>query len=112
MTPEQREFLNLRDKPGIVGFLESDYMTGIRVDGLMYLEKVDHFKALANPPPGAQRYFLTSYVMKVARDEKWMAKAVRLIREYSRRRNQARKKLQAKEGGTNGKRINGFTTRG
>ena len=112
MSSERGEFLNLRDKPGIIGFLESSYISGIPVDGLMCLEKANHFKALANPPPGAQRYFLTSYVLKVAQDEKWMAKAVRLIRENYRRRNEAYKKVQATEGGSNGKRINGFTTRG
>jgi len=112
MTPEQREFLNLCDKPGIIGFLESHYITGIQVDGLIYLEKVDHFKALANPPPGAQRYFLTSYVLKVAQDEKWMSRAVRLLRENSRRRNQARKIVEAKKGGGNGKGIYEFANRG
>jgi len=111
MSPEQCEFLNLRVKPGISGFTESSYIIGLPVDGLVYLEKVDHFEALANPPAGAQRYFLTSYVFKVAQDEKWMAKAVRLLRENSRRRNEARKKAQAKEGDGNGKRTYGFTNR-
>ena len=76
------------------------------------MRKFNHFKALANPPPGAQRYFLTGYVLKVAQDEKWMSKAVRLLRENSRQRNQARKKVDAKEGGCNGKQIYGFTNRG
>jgi hypothetical protein len=51
-------------------------------------------------------------VLKVAQDEKWMSRAVRLLRENSRRRNQARKKVEANKGGGNGKGIYEFTNRG
>jgi len=111
MNDDQREFLNLRTKPGASGFLESSHVTGLHVDGLIYLEKDGHFKAMANPPPGAQRYFLTSYVMKIAQDEKWMTKAVKLIRENSRRRNQAGKKASIQKGASHGQKTNGFSTR-
>jgi hypothetical protein len=95
MHKERLEFLNLRILPIIIGFLEVFYLTGISVDGLIFLERVGHLKALANPPPGTQRYFLTSNILKLANDEQWCAKAIRLIREHSRKHNQARK--QAKE---------------
>jgi hypothetical protein len=93
MSPEQRDFLMLRMITGICGFLEASWILRIPVDALVFLEKVGHLKALANPPPGAQRYFLISYLLRIAQDEQWMAKAVRLIREHYRRRNEARKKV-------------------
>jgi hypothetical protein len=95
MHKDRLEFLNLRILPMLIGFLEVFYLTGISIDSLIFLERVGHLKALANPPPGTQRYFLTSYILKLADDEQWCAKAIRLIREHSRRHNQARK--QAKE---------------
>jgi hypothetical protein len=91
MTQEQREFLTLRILIGICGFLEASWILRIPVDALIYLEKVGHLKALANPPPGAQRYFLISALLRIAQDEQWMSKAVRLVREHYRRRNEARK---------------------
>lgn len=91
MTPEQRDFLDLRTKPAIGGMLEAAYITGLHLDGVIYLEKVGHLKALANPPKGAQRYFSTSYLLKLSQDEKWLAKAIKLIRDNSRQRNLARK---------------------
>lgn len=91
MTPEQRDFLDLRNKPAIGGMLEAAYITGLHLDGVIYLEKVGHLKALANPPKGAQRYFSISYLLKLSQDEKWLAKAIKLIRDNSRQRNQARK---------------------
>ena len=38
-------------------FIEASFILNIHVDGLVYLEKIGELKALANPPPGAQRYF-------------------------------------------------------
>lgn len=91
MSPEQREFLTLRILTGICGFLEASWLLRIPVDGLVFLEKVGHLKALANPPPGAQRYFLISYLLRIAQDEAWNTKAIRLLREKHRRHNEARK---------------------
>lgn len=91
MTNEQREFLNLCVKPAIGGFIEASYILNIHVDGLVYLEKIGELKALANPPPGAQRYFSISYLFKLAQDDRWLTRAIRLIRENSRRLNQTKK---------------------
>ncbi len=96
MSPEQRDFLMLRIVVGICGFLEASWILRIPVDALMFLEKVGHLKALANPPPGAQRYFLISYLLRIAQDEAWNTKAIRMLREKNRRHNEARK--QAKHG--------------
>ncbi len=88
---EQYEFLNLRVKPAIGGFREASFILGIHIDGCVYLEKLGELKALANPPPGAQRYFSIRYLFRLAEDEKWLARAIRLIREHSRDLNSAKR---------------------
>jgi hypothetical protein len=98
MDPAQREYLNLRKKPAIGGFLEVSYITGIHIDGCIVLEKEGHLEALAHPPKGGQRYFSTKYIMALSEDEKWLVKAVRLVREYNRGRNSARKESQPSDG--------------
>ena len=111
MTPEQRDFLDLRTKPAIGGMIEAAYITGLHLDGVIYLEKVGHLKALANPPRGAQRYFSTSYLLKLSQDEKWLSRAVKLIRDNSRQRNLARKRVHLAKPGGNGERMYGLTNR-
>jgi hypothetical protein len=95
MTNEQREFLNLRVKPAIGGFVEASFILGVHIDGCVYLEKLGELKALANPPPGAQRYFSISYLFKLAQDDRWLTRAIRLIRENSKRLNQTKKGRKA-----------------
>jgi hypothetical protein len=77
MTNEQREFLNLRVKPAIGGFVEASFILGVHIDGCVYLEKLGELKALANPPPGAQRYFSISYLFKLAQDDRWLTRAIK-----------------------------------
>ena len=45
--------------------------------------------ALANPPPGAQRYFSTKHLLSLSDDEKWLRKAIILLRENIAAKNQA-----------------------
>ena len=91
MDPEQREFLNLRVKPAVVGYREASWILGFHIDAVIYLAKDGHLAALAKPPRGAQRYFLTSLLLRLAQNLKWVTKAIRLIREYFCRRNQLKK---------------------
>jgi hypothetical protein len=95
MTEDQRNFLNLIVMPIICGFLEASFIIGLPIDSLMYLEKVHHLEALANPPKGAQRYFLTSHLIKLGQDKQWAARAIKLLRDKSRKRNLARKQAKA-----------------
>jgi hypothetical protein len=91
MSDDQRNFLNLILMPLICGFLEASYIVGLPIDSLMYLEKVRHLEALGNPPKGAQRYFLTSYLIKLGQDKQWAARAIKLLRDRSRKHNLERK---------------------
>jgi len=105
MTNEQREFLNLRVKPAVSRFIEASFILNIHVDGLVYLEKIGELKALGNPPPGAQRYFSTSYLFKLAQDDRWLARALRLIRENSKRLNGIKKERKLVEAGQHQHRV-------
>jgi hypothetical protein len=109
MTNEQREFLNLQVKPAISGFIEASFILGVHIDGLVYLEKSGELKALATPPPGAQRYFSTNYLFKLAQDDKWLARAIRLIRENSRRLNDIKKGRKAVRAGQHSHQLEGNT---
>jgi hypothetical protein len=44
---------------------------------------------LANLPPGGQRYLATRYLLSLADVEKWLRKAIILLRENIAARNQA-----------------------
>ena len=48
-----------------------------------------HLHALANLPPGEQRYLATRYLLSLADVEKWLRKAIILLRENIAARNQA-----------------------
>jgi hypothetical protein len=102
MSEDQRTFLSLVVMPLICGFLEASFIIGLPIDSLMYLEKVHHLEALANPPKGAQRYFLTSYLKKLGQDKQWAARAVKLLRDRSRKLNLAKKEAKASRGASHG----------
>ena len=98
MSEDQSNFLNLITMPIICGFLEASFIIGLPIDSLMYLAKVHHLEALANPPKGSQRYFLTSYLVKLGRDKQWAARAIKLLRDKSRKHNLVRKQTNASRG--------------
>jgi hypothetical protein len=81
------QFLSLRTLPVIIDTEKTAWLLGIHQDAVAILVKANHLEPLENPPPGSQRYFSSRYVLKLGEDEKWMRKAVRLIREHYRARN-------------------------
>jgi hypothetical protein len=102
MSEDQHNFLNLVEKPIICGFLEASFIIGLPIDSLMHLEKVHHLEALANPPKGAQRCFLTSYLIKLGQDKQWAARAIKLLRDKAKKHNLARKQARATPGTDHG----------
>ena len=58
-----------------------------------------HLLALANPSPGAQRFFLTKTLLSLADDGKWVKKAILILRENIATKNQVAK---VKRGARNG----------
>jgi len=58
-------------------------------EDVLLLCRCGHLHALANLPPGGQRYLATRYLLSLADVEKWLRKAIILLRENIAARNQA-----------------------
>ena len=56
---------------------------------MLLLCRCGHLHALANLPPGGQRYLATRYLLSLADGEKWLRKASILLRENIGAKNQA-----------------------
>ena len=69
-------------------FIEGDCERWSREDVLLLCRR-GHMPALANLPPGEQRYFATKYLLSLADGEKWLRKAIILLRENIAAKNQA-----------------------
>jgi len=97
---DQFQFLNLTTKPLIPDAEKAGWLYGewSREDVLLLCRR-GHLPALANPPPGAQRFFLTKTLLSLADDEKWVKKAILILRENIATKNQVAK---VKRGARNG----------
>ena len=80
-------------------FIESDCDRWSWEDVLL-LCRCGHMPALANLPPGGQRYLATRYLLSLADGEKGLRKAIVLLRENMAAKNQAA--LRKLEGAGNG----------
>jgi len=81
------QFLSLRILPVIIDSEKTAWLLGIHQDAVAILVRAGHLEPLENPPPGAQRYFSSRYVLQLGEDVQWMRKAVRIIRQHYRARN-------------------------
>ena len=83
-------------------FIESDCDRWSWEDVLL-LCRCGHMPALANLPPGEQRYLATKYLLSLAHGEKGIRKAIILLRENIAARNQAAmEKLEEAGNGASG----------
>ena len=86
---DEFQFLNLRTKPLILDAEKAGWLYGWSREDVLLLCRRGHMPALANPPPGAQRYFSTKHLLSLSDDEKWLRKAIILLRENIAAKNQA-----------------------
>jgi hypothetical protein len=77
---------------------QTGWFLNLSREDVLFLCRCDHLQALADPPPGAQRYFLGRYVLALGNDERWLKKAIVLLRENVASKNQAAKEKQAQAG--------------
>lgn len=83
-------------------FIEGDCERWSRKDVLLLCRR-GHMPALANLPPGGQRYLATKYLHSLADGEKGLRKAIVLLRENMAAKNQAAlRKLEAAGNGAGG----------
>lgn len=73
--------------PAVVDLQDTAFILNLHEDAVLYLTKVGHLLALGNPPPSSQRYFSTQYILALAKDDKWLHKSLRLVRENHKLRN-------------------------
>ena len=70
---------------------QTGWFLNLSREDVLFLCWCGHLQALAHPPPGAQRYFLGRYVLALGNDERWLKKAIVLLRENVVGKNQAAK---------------------
>ena len=99
---DEFQFLNLRTKPLILDAEKAGWLYGWSREDVLLLCRRGHMPALANPPPGAQRYFSTKHLLSLSDDEKWLRKAIILLRENIAAKNQAALRKLEEAGNGNG----------
>ena len=99
---DEFQFLNLRTKPLILDAEKAGWLYGWSREDVLLLCRRGHMPALANPPPGAQRYFSTKHLLSLSDDLKWLRKAIILLRENIAAKNQAALRKLEEAGNGNG----------
>ena len=88
---DQIQFLNLTTQPAIWDAEQTGWFLNMSREDVLLLCRRKHLPALADPPPGAQRYFWGKHVRSLAEDEKWLKKAILILRKNVTENNAAAK---------------------
>ena len=83
----KEQFMNLRTKPSILTRVETGWLLGLHEDAVTHLARVRHLPALGKAGKGVPLLFSAEIVSALARDTKWLHRAVVLIREHFKARN-------------------------
>ncbi len=86
-----REFLSLRYLPGRLCDWQTAAILGFETHHIPILVAERHLKTSGNPPHNAPKYFSRDYVLRLAADERWLARASDALVAHWAKRN-ARKK--------------------
>jgi hypothetical protein len=87
MNPDMERFLNLQDKPSRLTKEQAAWKLGFTPDEITVLIAKNLLKPLGHPAHNGQKYFLTSTLEDLRRDEKWYSKASDAIVDYWRYKN-------------------------
>jgi len=87
MNPDMERFLNLQDKPNRLTKEQAAWKLGFTPDEVTVLIAKNLLKPLGHPAHNGQKYFLTSTLEDLRRDEKWYSKASDAIVDYWRYKN-------------------------
>jgi hypothetical protein len=83
--------LNMLRLPGRVDVHKTATLLGFMDHDIPVLVKVKLLKPLGNPPPNGQRYFSSTVIEMLAKDPEWLDKATKVLTNYWRKKNQARR---------------------
>jgi hypothetical protein len=90
MQQEVERFLNLKNPPGRLTKEEAAWFLGFSPDEITILMAKGLLKPLGHPASNGQKYFLTTALEELRRDEKWFSKASDATVEYWRYKNNRR----------------------
>jgi hypothetical protein len=95
MNPDMERFLNLAVKPARLTKTEAAWLLGFGEGDLAVLIARGILKPLGHPAVNGQKFFLTSMLEDLRRDEKWFSKASDAIIEYWSLKNGRKEQCQA-----------------
>jgi hypothetical protein len=87
MHQEMERFLNLKTPPARLTAAEAAWLLGFSAHEIPILVAKGLLKPLGHPAHNGQKYFLTSTLEELKREEKWFGKASDAIVEYWRNKN-------------------------
>lgn len=87
MNPDMERFLNLAEKPARLTMPQAAWLLGFGEHELSILMARGLLKPLGHPASNGQKFFLTTMLEDLRRDEKWFTKASDAVLEYWRDKN-------------------------
>lgn len=87
MQQDIERFLNLKNPPGRLTKEQAAWFLGFSQDEITTLVTSGLLRPLGHPASNGQKFFLTSTLEDLKRDEKWFSKATDAIVEYWRNKN-------------------------
>jgi hypothetical protein len=95
MQQEIERFLNLRHLPASCSATEAAGYLGISPHEIPILLAKGYLKPIGHPAPNAPKFFMTSRLEELGRDEKWFGKARDAISEHWQLKNKRKAKESA-----------------
>lgn len=87
MNPDMERFLNLAMRPARLTMQQAAWLLGFGEHELSILMARGLLKPLGHPAANGQKFFLTTVLEDLRRDEKWFSKASDAVLEYWRHKN-------------------------
>lgn len=87
MNPDMERFLNLATRPARLTMQQAAWLLGFGEHELSILMAKGLLKPLGHPASNGQKFFLTTMLEDLRRDEKWFGKASDAVLEYWRHKN-------------------------
>lgn len=87
MNSQQEQFLNLKTLPARLKAEEAAWYLGFAQHEIPVLVADGLLKPLGRPPETGVKYFATTALEELRRDQKWLARASDAIVQYWRNRN-------------------------
>ena len=88
MNSQQEQFLNLKTMPARIKVEEVAWYLGFATHEVTILMAEGLLKPLGRPPSTGTKYFSSSALEELRRDEKWLARASDCVVHYWKARNE------------------------